>query len=111
MKEKPDLVQRFVNASIEGWYSYLYKDPSPANALIRKDNPDMTPDEIAYSIKAMKDHGIVDSGDSKTLGIGAMTDERWARFAKVMIQDGLYPADLDVKKAYTLQFVNKKVGM
>ena len=111
VKEKPDLVQRFVNASIEGWYSYLNNDPAPANALIRKDNPDMSEDEIAYSIKAMKEHGIVDSGDSKKFGIGAMTDERWARFAKVMIQAGLYPADLDVKKAYTLQFVNKKVGM
>ena len=71
----------------------------------------MTEDEIAYSIQAMKEHGIVDLGDSKTLGIGAMTDERWARFFKVMVQAGLYPADMDYKKAYTLQFVNKKVGM
>jgi NitT/TauT family transport system substrate-binding protein len=109
--EKPDYVQRFVNASIEGWYSYIYGDPAPANALIKKDNPDMTDEKIAYAIKAMKEYGIVDSGDSKKLGIGAMTDERWESFFKVNVQAGVYPADLDYKKAYTLQFVNKKVGM
>ena len=27
--ENPDLVQRFVDASIEGWYNYLYGDPTP----------------------------------------------------------------------------------
>jgi NitT/TauT family transport system substrate-binding protein len=109
--EKPDYVQRFVNASIEGWYSYIYGDPAPGNALIKKDNPDMTDEKIAYAIKAMKEYGIVDSGDSKKYGIGAMTDERWASFFKVNVQAGIYPADLDYKKAYTLQFVNKKVGM
>jgi NitT/TauT family transport system substrate-binding protein len=109
--EKPDYVQRFINASIEGWYSYIYGDPAPANALIKKDNPDMTDEKIAYAIKAMKEYGIVDSGDSKKYGIGAMTDERWTSFFKVNVQAGIYPADLDYKKAYTLQFVNKKVGM
>lgn len=108
---KPDYVQRFVNASIEGWYSYLYGDPSAANALIKKDNPDMSDEKIAYAIKAMKEYGIVDSGDAKTLGIGAMTDARWERFFKTNVEAGVYPADLNFKKGYTLQFINKKVGM
>jgi NitT/TauT family transport system substrate-binding protein len=109
--KRPDYVQRFVNASIEGWKSYIFGDPAPANALIKADNPEMTDEKIAYAIKAMRESGIVDSGDSKTLGIGAMTDERWERFFKLMSAAGAYPADLDYKKAYTLQFVNKKVGM
>src|SRR5215471_1582684 len=62
--EKPDLVQRFVNASIEGWYSYLYGDPSPGNALIKKDNPEMNDELIAYGIRKLKEYGIVDSGDA-----------------------------------------------
>jgi len=110
VQEKPDLVQRFVNASIEGWYSYLYGDPSPANALIKKDNPEETDELLAYAIKNIKEYGVVDSGDSTKLGIGAMNDERWKAFHDVMSKQGVYPADLDYKKAYTLQFVNKAVG-
>jgi NitT/TauT family transport system substrate-binding protein len=111
VNEKPDLVQRFVNASIEGWYGYLYGDPSPANALIKKDNPEMTDDLIAFGIKAMKAYGIVDSGDAKTLGIGAMSDARWKRFFDFAVKAKVYDAALDYKKAYTLQFVNQKHGM
>jgi NitT/TauT family transport system substrate-binding protein len=113
VQEKPDLVQRFVNASIEGWYSYLYGDPSPANALIKKDNPEETDELLAYAIKKIKEYGVVDSGDTMKLGIGAMSDERWKAFHAVMSQQGVYAADLDVKKAYTLQFVNKgfDIGM
>lgn len=111
VEEKPDLVQRFVNASIEGWYSYLYGDPAPANALIKKDNPEQTDELLDYAIKKIKEYGIVDSGDSLKLGIGAMTDARWKDFFEVMSKQGLYPAGMDYKKAYTLQFVNKGVGL
>lgn len=104
-------MQRFVDASIEGWYSYLYGDPAPANALIRRDNPEMTAGLIAYGIAAMRKHGVVDSGDALTLGIGAMTDARWKSFASAMIKAGVYPPTIDLSKAYTLRFVNKKVGL
>jgi len=111
VQEKPDLVQRFVNASIEGWYSYLYGDPAPANALIKKDNPEETDELLAYAVAKIKEYGIVDSGDSLKLGIGAMTDARWKDFFQVMSKQGLYDAKLDYTKAYTLQFVNKSVGI
>ena len=111
VEDNPDLVQRFVDASIEGWYSYLYGDPGPANELIKRDNPEMTDAQIAYSIEKMKEYGIVDSGDALDLGIGAMTDERWRSFFDFTARAGLYPADLDLSRAYTTQFVNKKVGM
>jgi NitT/TauT family transport system substrate-binding protein len=111
VNEKPEVVQRFVNATIEGWYGYLYDDPGPANALIRKDNPEMADDQIAYSRTAMKRVGLVDSGDALTLGIGAMSDARWKDFHATMVQAGVYTADLDLKRAYTLAFVNKKHGM
>ena len=78
--ENPDLVQRFVNATIEGWYNYLYGDNAKANAMIKADNPEMTDEQIAFSIAAMKQYGIVDSGDARTMGIGAMTDARWESF-------------------------------
>ena len=109
--DKPDVVQRFVDASILGWYSYINGDPGPANALIKKDNPEMTDELIAYSIKTMKAMGIVDSGESKENGIGAMNEARWKRFAEFAISVGIYPKDLDWKAAFTTRFVNKKVGM
>jgi NitT/TauT family transport system substrate-binding protein len=109
--DNPDLVQRFVNASIEGWYSYLYGDPTPGNDLIKKDNPEMTDATIAYGIAKMKEYGIVDSGDAKQDGVGAMTDARWHEFFDTMVKAGLYPTDMDYKKAFTLQFVDKRVGM
>jgi NitT/TauT family transport system substrate-binding protein len=111
VKERPDVVQRFVNATIEGWYSYMYGDRSAANALIKKDNPEMGDDQLAYSHAKMLEYGIVDSGDALKLGIGAMTAARWREFADSMVKAGVYPADIDVAKAYTLQFVNKGHGM
>jgi hypothetical protein len=86
-------------------------DPRPAHALIKKDNPEMTDDLLAYGRETMKRHGVVDSGDALKLGIGAMTDARWKAFAADMIRAGLYPPNLDLSQAYTLQFVNRKVGM
>ncbi len=111
VNEKPDVVQRFVNATIEGWYGYLYGDPGPANALIKKENADMNDDQITYSIGAMKKNGLVESLDAEKLGIGAMSDARWKDFLTVMVEAGVYTPDLDLKRAYTLQFVNKKFGM
>jgi len=109
--DNPDLVRRFVNASIEGWYSYLYGDPSPGNTLIKQDNPEMNDALIAYGVGKIKEYGIVDSGDSKKDGIGAMIDTRWHEFFDTMVKAGLYPADVDYKKAFTLQFVDQRVGM
>ncbi|MBP1848741.1 ABC transporter substrate-binding protein [Rhizobium halophytocola] len=109
--EKPDVVQRFVDASIEGWYNYLYGDNTKANALIKKDNPEMTDGQIAYTIAKLKEYGIVVSGDAEDKGIGCMTDARYKTFFDEMVQIGVEPADLDYKKAYTTQFVCKKVGM
>lgn len=108
---KPDLVQRFVDASIEGWYNYLYGDNKAANDLIKKDNPEMTDGQIEYSITKMKEYGIVVSGDAETKGIGCITDERYKTFRDSMVEIGVVEEGLDYKKAYTTQFVCKGVGM
>jgi NitT/TauT family transport system substrate-binding protein len=89
----------------------MYRDPAPGNALIRAANPDMTEDTIANAIKVMREHGIVDSGDSQTLGIGAMTEARWNHFLTEMAEAKLFPAMLDVARGYTTDFVNKGNGL
>jgi NitT/TauT family transport system substrate-binding protein len=109
--KKPDLVQRFVDASIIGWYNYLYGDNSAGNAMIKKLNPEMTDELLAYSVGKMKEYGIVDSGDSLRDGIGAMTDERVASFFNKMVKAGVVRSDIDYRTAYTLRFVNKGVGL
>jgi NitT/TauT family transport system substrate-binding protein len=111
--EKKDAVQRFVTATIEGWAAYMKggEGNAAANALIKRDNPDMDDEKIAYALKVMNEKGIVHSGDSLKLGIGAMTNERWQRFYETMSAAGVFPAGLDVKKAYSLEFVNKGAGL
>jgi NitT/TauT family transport system substrate-binding protein len=111
VNEKPDLVQRAVDCIAKGWASYLNGDAAPANALIKKDNPDMTDEKIAYAISAMKSSGMVESGDAKTLGIGAMTDERMASFFDKMVRAGVVKSTIDYRQGYTLRFVNKAVGV
>lgn len=111
VEKDPYLVQRFVDASIIGWYHYIYGDSKPGNELIKKQNPEMTDDVLAYSIAKMKEFGIVDSGDSLKLGIGAMTDARMKSFYDKMVRAGVVNASVDYKQAFTTQFVNKGVGM
>ncbi|WP_315924500.1 ABC transporter substrate-binding protein [Mesorhizobium sp. SP-1A] len=109
--KRPEVVQCFVDGSAKGWYKYLYGDNKAANEAIKKDNPDMTDDQIAFSIAQMKKYGIVDSGDAEKLGIGAMTDERIQNFYDKMVKAKAIPSGIDIKKAYTLVFVNKGVGL
>jgi NitT/TauT family transport system substrate-binding protein len=109
--KKADVVQRFVDASTIGWYHYLYGDNKAANELIKKDNPEMTDDQIAFSVAKMKEYGLVDSGETLTKGVGAMDDARVKDFYDKMVKAGVEPANLDYKKVYTLQFVNKGVGL
>ncbi|MFZ4607163.1 MAG: ABC transporter substrate-binding protein [Caulobacter sp.] len=104
---KPEAVKAFIEASAIGWQTYLTGDASKADALILKDNPEMTPALLANARKQMRDYGIVDSGEAKTGGIGVMTDARWAEFFRVASEQGVHPKDMDYRAGYTLQFVTK----
>jgi NitT/TauT family transport system substrate-binding protein len=108
--EHPDVVKRFVEASIKGYATFLHGPHDKALALIKKDNPDYTDKAAAEAIEAMNGSGLLESGSAQTLGIGSMTDERWKDFFDTMVKAGVYPQSLDYKSSYTLQFVNQKVG-
>jgi NitT/TauT family transport system substrate-binding protein len=109
--KKPDLVQRFVDASIIGWYNFIYRDHKPGSDLIKKMNPEMSDELIEFSIAQMKQAGIVDSGESLAKGIGAMSDDKAASFFDKMVRAGVVKSSVDFRKAYTLRFVNKSVGI
>ncbi|WP_299689774.1 ABC transporter substrate-binding protein [uncultured Tateyamaria sp.] len=108
--EKPEQVECFVDASLTGWYNYLYGDSVAADALILEANADMSQDKINFAKNMMRDQGIVDSGKTLDLGIGAMSDEVIGDFYQKMVDAGVIAGDLDWKAAYTLDFTNKKVG-
>jgi NitT/TauT family transport system substrate-binding protein len=112
IEKRPDMVQRFVDASILGWYGYLYHDRAAADALILKANPAMTATQISYSVDKMRRAGLVDSGDAQQLGIGAMKLARVRGFYSDMVKAGMYqPDDVNLDQAVTIQFVDKSVGV
>jgi NitT/TauT family transport system substrate-binding protein len=104
---RPALVQRFVEASIIGWQNYLHGDGAAANALIKRHNPDMDDGKLAYAAAAMRRYGIVDSGDSLTLGIGAMTEQRMKAFFDSLVTASLARPETDWRRAFDPRFVNK----
>jgi NitT/TauT family transport system substrate-binding protein len=105
LSEKPAAVRDFIAATAAGWKSYLKGDPAAGDALILKDNPEMTAELLAHARAMMNQYGIVESGDAETLGIGAMTDQRWADFFKVASDQGIYDKGLDYRRAYSLDFL------
>jgi NitT/TauT family transport system substrate-binding protein len=111
VETQPEIVQCFVDASIKGWYNYLYNDPTAANDLIKSDNPDMTQESIDYAIEKMLEAGIVDSGDALEMGIGAMTEARMTAFYDAMVEAGVITEGLDISTSYSLDFTNNGVGM
>ena len=102
--KRPDVVARFVKATMEGWKSYL-ENPAPANEIIKKENPNMTDAQIAFGLQRMKEMKVVTGGEAAKNGIGAMSDERWKKTADFMVSYGLLKPATDYKKAYTLEFV------
>jgi NitT/TauT family transport system substrate-binding protein len=104
-QNKPDLVQRFVDASIIGWYNYLYGDNRAANALIKRDNPEMSDALLAYSHRKMKEYAIVAGGDAATGGLLTMTDARWTQTMDFLRSAGLTKPGTDYANAYTLSVV------
>ena len=111
VKDRPEVVKCFVEGSILGWTNYMYGDGSAANKLIQKDNPDMSDEQIAFSVSQLKKFGIVDSGDSETMGIGAMNADRIKRFYDDMVKAGVVDAGIDVTKVYDLSYINNGLGV
>ena len=104
MEKNPEVVARFVKASMEGWRDYL-KNPAPANALIKADNPKMRDDQIDYAINTLQRIKAVDGGDAATMGIGMMTEARWKQTYEFLVAGGLLKPDVNWKDGFTDRFV------
>ncbi|WP_024506362.1 ABC transporter substrate-binding protein [Bradyrhizobium sp. ARR65] len=109
--EKPDVVARFVKASLEGWRDYM-KDPAPGNALIEADNPKMTDGQIAFAIEKLKEMKALDRGDAAKLGIGIITANRYKQIYDFLVAGGLLDPKVDWWKAFDDRFVKDlKIGV
>ncbi len=105
VRERPEVLRRFVAASMEGWKSFI-ANPAPAIALIKKDNPNMDDETIAYALRRMKELDVLGSGDARKGGIGTMSDARFKATYDMLVQHKLLdPAKVDPRKTYTMQFV------
>ncbi|MES5100729.1 ABC transporter substrate-binding protein [Agrobacterium sp. BA1120] len=111
IETKPELVQRFIDASIEGWYNYLYGDNTVANSLIKATNPDMTDGHIEYATSKIKQFGLVDSGEALDKGIGCLSSQRYTLFFQELVKVGLVEGTLDISRAFDTQFTCKGVGL
>lgn len=109
--ERPEVVECFVNGSILGWYNFLYGDNEDAIAMILEANPDMTRDKVDFAIEMMIENGIVDSGDTLELGIGAMTPELVGEFYAAMVDAGVVSDGIDWTSAVNFDFVNNGLGL
>lgn len=105
ISSRKDAMAKFVQASMEGWVSYL-QNPAAGNALIKKDNPKMTDDLLAWGVQQIKEHHLIDGGDAATQGWGTMTQARWQKTRDFMVSARLLNADTDWKQAYTTEFVD-----
>jgi NitT/TauT family transport system substrate-binding protein len=105
VKNRGKVVAAFVKGTMEGWKSYL-ADPAPANALIKKDNPNMTDEQLAYSVAKLKEMGMVTGGDAAKLGIGGINEQRVASNHKFLLDNKLVdPGKVTPAEAYNLSFI------
>jgi NitT/TauT family transport system substrate-binding protein len=102
--ERRDVLERFIRASAEGWKSYL-ANPAPGNALIKRANPQMSDELLAYGVKKLREYEIVSGGDAHRLGLLTMTDARWKATVDFLRTAGLAKAGIDYGRAYTLDVV------
>ena len=101
---KPDMLERFIRASAEGWKSYL-ANPGPGNALIKQANPEMGDDLLAYGVRKLNEYGIVAGADARKFGLLTMTDARWQATIDFIRTARLAKPGVDYTRAYTLNLV------
>jgi len=104
IEQHPEIVSKFVRATIKGWQEYL-RNPGPANAMILKSNPAQNPAQMQYTLQALKDGSFVTGPDASGADIGKMTAARWAASNDQLTSLGVVRKPIDPATAYTLKFL------
>jgi NitT/TauT family transport system substrate-binding protein len=101
--QNPDVVTKFVRASIRGWQEYL-RNPGPTNAHLLTLNPALNPAQEAYTAQALHDGGFVDGGHPGGAEVGRMTAQRWQTSFDQLQSLGILHSSFDPAAAYALKF-------
>jgi NitT/TauT family transport system substrate-binding protein len=103
----PTVVEKFVRASVHGWVDYLTGDPAPANKIIAEKRSDLTPEFMAYSIKAMNDFKLVSGDPAKGEFAGQITAARLEKQIKLLQEVGVLDKPVAVDDVATFEFIPK----
>jgi NitT/TauT family transport system substrate-binding protein len=104
LKEHPDVVAKFVRASVRGWRDYM-NDPSAANAMILKLNPALSPDWMQYSYAALRKGNFITGDDGSGLLVGQFDATRWQNMYAQLLDLQVLKRPIEVNSAYTTQFL------
>lgn len=107
LAEHPDIVAKFVRASVKGWVDYLTGDPAPANKLLAAKRSDLTPEFLAYSIKAMNDYKLVSGDPAKGETAGQLTSARLQKQIVLLQEVGVLDKPVKVEDVATFEFIPK----
>jgi NitT/TauT family transport system substrate-binding protein len=106
VQQHPDVVAKFVTASLKGWSDYL-NDPGAANTAIAKLNPALSQPWMQFSWQTLRDGHFVTGTDSGA-PLGRMDPDRWSTMYKQLLDLKVIDKPFDPATAYTLQFVQPK---
>jgi NitT/TauT family transport system substrate-binding protein len=105
LSEHPEIVQKFVEASLEGWRNYL-QDPAATDAELSRLNPAMSTDQMRFSVQTLKDRHFIDGAGTSESHLGSFTAERWSTLYRQLVDLKVITQTIDPASAYTLQFVH-----
>jgi NitT/TauT family transport system substrate-binding protein len=104
LREHPDVVGKFVRASLQGWQDYL-NAPAAAHTAIAKLNPALNSEWMMFSWQALRDGNFVTGPDASRLQLGKMEPQRWTTMYQQLKDLQIISQSFDPANAYTLQFV------
>jgi NitT/TauT family transport system substrate-binding protein len=103
MMEHPDVVQRFVDASMAGWKAYL-ADPAMVDGELQKLNPALNADQMRFSVETLKARHFVDGDGTPDSHLGHFTRERWETLYQQLVDLKVITHPYDPSTAYVTRF-------
>jgi NitT/TauT family transport system substrate-binding protein len=104
LRDHPEVVAKFVRASVRGWRDYM-NDPSVANAMILKLNPALSPDWMQYSYSALKKGNFITGNGDCGAGVGQFDVARWQQMYAQLLDLHVLKKPIEVNSAFTTQFL------
>ena len=102
--KNPDLVRRFLRATLKGW-TFAIENPTAVGQMVVKYKPDA--DVALENAKMTAALPFVNTGEDY---IGWMKPGIWAEMEKTLREQGVFTKPVDVTQVYTMQFLQEIYG-